>query len=145
MRVLDDRLGHALAAAAEQAKIDVALHGRATVALDDVEPGLHSELDAERAAQALQADQARIVAAAHETLRQAGVPASSVQTVFFTGGSTGLPSLVTALSAALPAARAVRGDRFASVASGLCLHAGRVFSGGRKVVRSGGRKGGPGA
>jgi hypothetical chaperone protein len=135
MRVLDDRLGHALAAAAEQAKIDVALQGQATIALDDVEPGLRSELDAERAAQALQADQARIVAAAHETLRQAGVPASSVQTIFFTGGSTGLPSLVSALSAALPAARAVRGDRFASVASGLCLHAGRVFSGGRSGVR----------
>jgi hypothetical chaperone protein len=129
MRVLDDRLGHALAAAAEQAKIDVAMNGRARIALDDVEPGLASALDAAGAAQVLLADQARIVAAAHETLRQAGVSADAVQAVFFTGGSTGLGSLVAALSDAFPAALAVRGDRFASVASGLCLHAGRVFSG----------------
>ena len=129
MRVLDDRLGHALAAAAEQAKIDVAVSGAARIVLDDVEAGLASTLSAASAEQALQADQQRIVAAAHETLRQAGVSADAVQAVFFTGGSTGLGSLVAALSAAFPSAAAVRGDRFASVASGLCLHAGRVFSG----------------
>ena len=130
MTVLEDRLGHALAGAAEQAKIDVALQGRADISLDEVERALASQLDAASAAQALQADQARIVAAAHETLHQAGVPASAVHTVFFTGGSTGLASLVDGIAAVFPDAKAVRGDRFASVAHGLGLHAKRVFSGG---------------
>lgn len=130
MTVLQQRLGHALAAAAEQAKIDVALHGSAHIALDAVEPGLAAALDAAGAAQALQADQARIVDAARETLRQAGVSAAAVQAVFFTGGSTGLASLVEAIAAVFPAATPVRGDRFASVATGLGLHARRVFSGG---------------
>lgn len=128
MTVLEERLGHALAGAAEQAKIDVALHGRAAIDLDLVEPGLDAALDAAGAAQALAADQARIVDAAHETLRQADVPATAVQAVFFTGGSTGLTSLVDGIAAVFPGATAVRGDRFASVAQGLGLHAARVFS-----------------
>ena len=130
MTVLEDRLGHALAGAAEQAKIDVALRGRAEIPLDEVERALGSQLDAAGAAQALQADQGRIVAAAREVLLQAGVPATAVQAVFFTGGSTGLASLVDGIAAVFPDATAVRGDRFASVAQGLGLHARRVFSGG---------------
>jgi hypothetical chaperone protein len=133
--VLEDRLGHALASAAEQAKIDVALHGHATILLDPVEAGLASRFDTAGATLALQADQARIVDAAHETLRQAGVPASAVQAVFFTGGSTGLASLVDGIAAVFPAATAVRGDRFASVAQGLGLHAQRVFSAGAAAAR----------
>lgn len=130
MTVLHERLGHALAAAAEQAKIDVALHGAAAIALDAVEADLGATLDAPTAARVLQADQARIVDAAQETLRQAGVAATAVQAVFFTGGSTGLASLVDGIAAVFPSATPVRGDRFASVATGLGLHARRVFSGG---------------
>lgn len=55
---------------------------------------------------------------------------AAVQAVFFTGGSTGLASLVDGIAAVLPAATPVRGDRFASVAHGLGLHAQRLFSGG---------------
>ena len=130
MTVLAELLGHGLAAAAEQAKIDVALQGRAAIDLDDVEPGLASALDAAGAVQALQADQDRIVAAARETLRQAGVPPRAVQVVFFTGGSTGLASLVDGIAAVFPAATPIRGDGVASVAQGLGLHARRLFSGG---------------
>ena len=46
------------------------------------------------------------------------------------GGSTGLCPLTERLAAALPEARAVRGDRLASVATGLGLHARRRFGGG---------------
>jgi len=129
MRVLDGRLGHALAALAEQAKIDVAQQGQAAVALGEVEPGLAVGLDAARAAEALADDQQRIVDAARETLHQAGVAPSAVQALFCTGGSTGLGSLVTSLSAVLPAATVVRGDRFASVVRGLGVTARQVFSG----------------
>jgi hypothetical chaperone protein len=127
MRVLEDRLGHALAGAAEQAKIDVALTGRALIDLDEIEYTLRTTLDADGAARALQSDQARIVDAARETLRQAGVASDAVQAVFYTGGSTGLQSLVDGIASVCPQALGVRGDRFASVAQGLGLHARRVF------------------
>lgn len=127
MAVLDQRLGHALAGAAEQAKIDVALHGSAQVALDAVEDGLAADLQEPQAAAAIEADLARIVAAAGETARMAGVAPDAVQVLYFTGGSTGLAPLVQRIAAGFPQAASVRGDRFASVAQGLGLHARAVY------------------
>jgi len=57
----------------------------------------------------------------------AGVPDESVDVLYFTGGSTGLTPLVDRIAAHFPRARRVRGDRFASVAQGLGLHARAVF------------------
>jgi hypothetical chaperone protein len=127
MTTLNERLGHALAAAAEQAKIDVALQGLAHIDLDALEAGLGTQLQAEETAVALERDVALIVAAAMETVRGAGVAPAAVDVLYFTGGSTGLQSLVDRIAACFPAAERVRGDRFASVAQGLGLHARAVF------------------
>ena len=127
MTVLDERLGHALAGAAEQAKIDVALEGRATIDLDSVERGLQFDLGGERAAAAIEADLQRIADAALTTVRLAGVMPDSVDVLYFTGGSTGLQPLVDRIAAPFGAAEQVRGDRYASVAQGLGLHAALVF------------------
>jgi hypothetical chaperone protein len=127
MQVLEERLGHALAGAAEQAKIDVATEGRASIDLDLVEAGLLAALDEGQAAQVLENDLARIVAAASETVRQAGLGPERVDVVYFTGGSTGLRPLVERIAAVFPKAQTVRGDRFASVAHGLGVFARRAF------------------
>ncbi|MCY7316041.1 MAG: Hsp70 family protein [Rubrivivax sp.] len=127
MKAVQQRLGHALAAAAERAKIDVAQTGQATVDLGVLESGLGSTLQEAQAAAALEADMALIVAAALDTARQAGVLPDAVDALYFTGGSTGLTPLVDRIAACFPAAERVRGDRFASVASGLGLHAQAVF------------------
>jgi hypothetical chaperone protein len=73
------------------------------------------------------ADCDRIVLAARETLRQAGVAGDSVDAVYFTGGSTGLAPLVDRIAACCPTAQVVRGDRFSSVAQGLGEYARRVY------------------
>jgi hypothetical chaperone protein len=127
MTVLEERLGHALAAAAEGAKIDVAQQGLAAVDLSLLEPGLATLLHEPQAAAAIEADLAAIVAAARETARLAGVAPSAVQDLYFTGGSTGLAPLVERIGAQFSAAQRVRGDRFASVAQGLGIHARAVF------------------
>ncbi len=127
MTTLTERLGHALAAAAEQAKIDVALQGQARIDLDALEAGLATQLQAAETAAALERDVALIVDAAIETVRAAGVAPADVDVVYFTGGSTGLQNLVDRIAACFPAAERVRGDRFASVAQGLGLHARIVF------------------
>ncbi len=127
MAVLQGHQGHALAALAEAGKIEVASAGIARLDLGAVEPGLAATLDAAQAAAALEHDLARIVAAAGETLRLAGVPARDVTALYFTGGSTGLAALVERISALFPEADRVAGDRFASVAQGLGLHARKVF------------------
>ncbi len=128
MAVLNQRWGHALAAAAEQAKIEVAQQGRAVIDLGFVEASLHATLDERAAAAAIEADVARIVAAAIETARLGGMAAAKVDALYFTGGSTGLQSLVDRIAAGFGAAAVLRGDRFASVASGLGVYAQRLFS-----------------
>ncbi len=127
MVTVQERLGHALAAAAERAKIDVAQQGVAAVDLGMLESGLHSALQETQAAAAIEADLARIVDAAELTVKMAGVDGARVQALYFTGGSTGLTALVDRIAARFPAAQQVRGDRFASVAQGLGLHARAVF------------------
>jgi hypothetical chaperone protein len=130
MRVVEHRLGHALAALAEQAKIDVSamapgdtLH----IALDAVEQGLSVALSPAQVAAVIDADVQRIIDAARQTLRMASLPPRAVNVLYLTGGSTGLPVLAERLSQVCPQAATVRGDRFASVAQGLCLHAQRWF------------------
>ena len=127
LAAVEERLGHALANAAERAKIDVALQGRAAVDLGALEAGLMSALQEAEAASALEGDFGRIVQAAQETTRLAGVAPGQVQALYFTGGSTGLTPLVDRIAACFPDAERVRGDRFASVAQGLGLHARAVF------------------
>ncbi len=127
MTAVQDRLGHALAAAAEQAKIDVALTGHADIDLSLLECGLRASLQETQAAAAIEADLERIVQAATETAQMAGVVPQDVDVLYFTGGSTGLTPLVDRIAAGFPAAERVRGDRFASVAQGLGWHARAVF------------------
>ncbi len=127
LATIEQRLGHALAAAAEQAKIDVAQTGRAEIDLAALERGLTAELGEDAAAAAIETDLERIVQAARETARTAGVAPAAVDALYFTGGSTGLRPLVERIAACFPAAALVRGDRFASVAQGLGLHARAVF------------------
>ena len=127
MTVLDQRLGHDLAARAEQAKIDVADGADTRIDLGRVERGLAVALGERDAVAAIDADIERIVNAARVTAAQAGLAPERIDTLFFTGGSTGLRLLAERIAAAFPAARAVRGDRFASVATGLGLYAQRVF------------------
>ena len=129
MTTLQERLGHALAAAAEQAKIDVATSGTAHIDLGLVERGLVSTLGDAQAAAAIEADLERIVQTAADTARQAGVAPDAVDVLYFTGGSTGLTALVDRIAAGFPRAQRVRGDRFASVAQGLGVHARAVFGG----------------
>jgi len=78
---------------------------------------------------ALHDDLGRIVACAKDTVARAGLAPQDISALYFTGGSTGLKLLTEQLEAAFTAARAVRGDRLASVATGLGLHAGRLFKG----------------
>ncbi|MBU1361907.1 MAG: Hsp70 family protein [Gammaproteobacteria bacterium] len=127
MTVLDEHLGHALIGQAEAAKIAVAEGGRTRIALDRLEVGLEATLDEAQAVQVLDADLDRIVDAAAETLRAAGVRAKDVDVVYFTGGSTGFRPLTERIAARLPTAMALHGDRHASVAQGLGVHAQRLF------------------
>jgi hypothetical chaperone protein len=127
MRVVNQRLGHGLMARAEAAKIGVAEGGQATLDLGVIEAGLRATLDQSAATQALDADMQRIVDAADAAVKQAGLASTQIDALYFTGGSTGFLPLAQRIAARFVDAAVVRGDRFASVATGLGLHARLVF------------------
>ena len=129
MRVLEQQRGHDLSARSEAAKIAVSESGIAKIFLDFIEPGLEKELTEIQQSLSLRQDIERVVGAAHETLRSAQVAPDQVDALYFTGGSTGLENLVAKLAATSPSAQVVRGDRYASVVSGLAITASRTFAG----------------
>ncbi len=149
LTVVNEQLGHALIGRAEAAKIAVAESRRGTrddgqadasdardaseagaeqhINLDLIEAGLTARLDERSTLAALDADLQRIVRAADETLAQAGLAHERVDALYFTGGSTGFTPLAERIAARFPNAAVRRGDRFASVAQGLGVHARRLF------------------
>ncbi len=126
-RVLEEERGHALLTAVERAKIALSSSPRAAIEAGDGLPPLpltRAELDA-----ALGDLAGRIGGAVEEALRLAGVGGEAVAFAVLTGGSTRLPTIHEAIAARLPRARAIRPDRFAGIAHGLTLEAGRRFLG----------------
>ena len=125
MAVLNQRLGHRVAEAVEQAKIGVSVHGHATPVrlgwLDAAEPNLQALLSPDEMAHDLQALLAQVVACARACLQRAGLPAqgTGVDAIYLTGGSSALRPLRRALALAFPETPQIEGDLFGGVASGL--------------------------
>ena len=122
-----ERAGHWLALQVEQAKITLSGAQAAEVDLSRLAPGetlqvARSELD--RAIGGLVDSVGQTVA---RLLKDAGVTAAGIDTVFFTGGSSGVPLLRERVLALTPGARCVEGDLFGSIGAGLALDARRKF------------------
>ncbi len=121
------RLGHQLAALAEQGKVDAADHGQARVDLSELEAGLVSQLSHANFATALDADLRRVVDASLECARRAGLVPSAIELIYFTGGSSRLGLLTDRIRQAFSQAKPQFGDSFASVAKGLGVQALRLM------------------
>ena len=123
-----ERAGHWLAMQVEAAKISLSDAPETTMDLGRIAPGetltLHRP-DFDGAISELVGTVARTVMG---LLRNALVNAGDIDTVFFTGGSSGVPLLREQISAMLPQARSVEGDRFGSIGAGLALDAVRKFA-----------------
>ena len=129
-RLLDlvrHREGHWLAMRVEEGKIALSDTGHARLELDRLSPPLDVALDGERFDEAIGHLATDVERAVSGLLRDAGIAADAVDTVFFTGGSSGVPLLRRRIAAAVPNARQVEGDRFGSIGAGLALDAGRKF------------------
>ena len=115
--------GHSLAIAVEGAKIAASNDGTAEIDLDWVEAGLAASVD--RGALVAHTDSLarRIAERVGRCLAQAGLAADRIDSLFLTGGSTGLPHVRRGLTASLPGARVVDGDTFGSVGIGLTIEA----------------------
>jgi hypothetical chaperone protein len=125
--VVRERAGHWLALQVEEAKIALSNAAMAQIDIGRIAAGetviLH-RADLDRAIAGLVASVEQTVAG---LLRDAGIAAAGIDTVFFTGGSSSVPLLRERILALTPQACCVEGDLFGSIGSGLALDAKRKF------------------
>ncbi|EER59275.1 molecular chaperone, HSP70 class [Acidovorax delafieldii 2AN] len=124
MAVLNQRMGHRLADAVEQAKIAASSQAAdARMALEWIEPGLEALVTAEGLARHLSGLLQQVVACAGECVQNAGMAPGQLQAIYLTGGSSALRPLRDALGVAFPGIPQVEGDLFGGVAAGLAVSA----------------------
>ena len=122
-KLIEQRAGHWLAMEIEETKIELTHAQSRHVPLDRVEPGLSVELSRALFEASIDNQLERIRNSVTNLLSSAGVGVEQVDTVFFTGGSSGIPALRQSVSAMLPNARHVEGNIFGSIGSGLAIEA----------------------
>ncbi|MGE6240455.1 Hsp70 family protein [Ectopseudomonas guguanensis] len=121
--LIEQRAGHWLAMQVEESKIALSEQEARAIDLSRVEPGLVAELTRPLFESAIEPLLERIRASLTQLLADAGVSADQVDTLFFTGGSSGVPALRQSVAAMLPNARSVEGNTFGSIGSGLAIEA----------------------
>jgi hypothetical chaperone protein len=129
LHVIETERGHSLAMEVEDAKIMLSGKQHAAVRLGYVEPDLEVRVARQELAARTAELTRRIAEHIGLCLRQAGLSADRIQALFLTGGSTQIPHVRSAVTAAAPQAKVVEGDIFGSVGTGLTLEAARRYGG----------------
>jgi hypothetical chaperone protein len=125
--LIEARAGHWLALKVEEGKIALSASAAVPLQLERLAPPVDLLLTRDGFDGAV----SHLVEAIERTvgalLRDAGVGPDAIDTVFFTGGSSGVQLLRERIAALAPQARKVEGDLFGSIGSGLALDAARRF------------------
>jgi len=126
--LVEQRAGHWLALQVEAAKIGLSAEEAVTLELERLRPP--GTLHLQRADFDASID--HLVLSVEQTvgglLADAGVRAEDIDSVFFTGGSSGVHLLRRRIAALVPQAKQVEGDLFGSIGTGLALDAARKFA-----------------
>lgn len=125
--VVEERHGHRLAAAVEDAKIILSDLPQTGVDLSCVEPGLSVPVTRQDLEEAVAASMGRLRTRVRACLTAAGVRPERIDAVVMTGGSTLLPAVRQAIIAEVPEAQVHDCDQFGAVAVGLTLEAARRY------------------
>lgn len=133
IKLLKQKDGHRLAGQMEQAKIDLSFNESSVIDLsfltrDDLKvEEIDVAVNRQTLSEAIANDVGSVFSAIDETLNQAGIKASQIDTVFTTGGSTALSLVKETISQRFAESNWVSGDLFNSVGKGLVLEAKRRY------------------
>jgi hypothetical chaperone protein len=125
--VIAHRNGHRIAGEVEAAKIVLSDADVAEFILP-LEPPVSIDVARADLECAIHDDTTRLLAAIDRCCRLAAVKPEQIDSVFLTGGSTGIPIVRQRILAHVPKARPVSGDMFGSVGLGLVIDAARRFA-----------------
>ena len=126
-RLVTERAGHWLAMQVEAAKIALSSSPETQMDLGRIAPAESLVLRRPDFDAAITALVDTVALNVSGLLRDAGIRADAVDTVFFTGGSSSVPLLRERIAALVPGARCVEGDLSGSIGTGLALDAMRKF------------------
>lgn len=126
-RLIDRRAGHWLALQVEQVKIALSASEHATLDLAELQDGLATSISRSDFAAATDSLVSEVRKTVEALLQDAQLSGTQIDTIFFTGGGSGVPQLRQAISAVLPQARACEGDLFGSIGAGLAVEAARRY------------------
>jgi hypothetical chaperone protein len=124
--IIAHRNGHRIAGEVEAAKIALSDADSVSFALP-LDPPVSVDLERADVDRAVHDDTTRLLEAIARCIKAAALTPDRIQSVFLTGGSTGIPAVRNRILARLPNARAVPGDMFGSVGLGLAIDAQRRF------------------
>lgn len=127
LALIKERAGHWLANEVEQAKIALSEGETAVLPLERFAPGERKILTRIEFDLATEMLVEKVETTVTRLLADAGLPAAGIDTIFFTGGSSGIPLLRRRIAAMLPQASVVEGDLFGSIGSGLAVDAARRY------------------
>jgi hypothetical chaperone protein len=127
LTTLKRRLGHRIAFAVEDAKIALSECEETDVALAFLEAGLAAHTTRPRFDRAIQDRTERLTSMTAQCIADAGLRDDAISTIFFTGGSSRVPAVRSAIAAAAPSARLAASSDFLSVALGLTREAQRRY------------------
>ena len=122
-KLIEQRAGHWLAIQVENSKIELTHADRLSLDLSHIEKDLSAELTRPLFEESIAQLLARIQSSVNQLLASAGVSHEQINTVFYTGGSSGIPALRHSIDQLLPQARKAEGDQFGSIGSGLAIEA----------------------
>ena len=125
--VIAHRNGHRIAGEVEAAKIALSDTERTTLTLP-VEPPVSVAISRADVERAVHDDTTRLVETIDRCCRLAAVKPEQIESVFLTGGSTGIPAVRSRILAHVPQAQPISGDMFGSVGLGLAIDAARRFA-----------------
>lgn len=125
--LVEHRHGHALAGKVEAAKIALTSADETSVAVDYSDVALNAPLSRAALEASIADPVERVAQTVAGTLRDAGVRAEAITSVFLTGGSTAVPLARRSILSLVPGAAVIEGDMFGSVGLGLALDAQRKF------------------
>lgn len=125
--LIQQRGGHWLAMQVEQSKIALSDTDQVTLRLERLVPQQEVTMTRSTLQNAIAHLHDTIAQTVNTMLDDADIEASTIDTVFFTGGASSVGGLRERVAALVPNARCVEGDLFGSIGTGLASEAHRRF------------------
>ncbi len=127
LKTIRRRMGHRIAFAVEDAKIELSDLAQTHIPLHFIEPSLAAEASRETFESAVREKTIRLHHVAADCIAAAGLRPHDIHTIFLTGGSSRVPAVRKTIAAAAPDAALRTGSDLLSVALGLTREAARRF------------------